>query len=94
MIPHYIDDFDLSALPMVETDVLVIGSGIAGLFTAIKASEQHRVLMISLCLRVTPDMRRGGLRPLLLKMIRLHTTCKTPLLRERAYADPRQLKYW
>lgn len=47
MIPQYVVDFDISQLPMHETDVLVIGSGIAGLFTAIKASEQNRVLMIT-----------------------------------------------
>lgn len=47
MIPQYVVDFDISLLPVHETDVLVIGSGIAGLFTAIKASAQNRVLMIT-----------------------------------------------
>lgn len=47
MIPQYLTDFELSKLPMVDTDVIVIGSGIAGLFTAIKASEHHRVIMIT-----------------------------------------------
>jgi L-aspartate oxidase len=47
MIPRYIVDFDLAALPEFSTDVIVIGAGIAGLFTAIKASERNRVLMIT-----------------------------------------------
>ncbi|MBB6669590.1 L-aspartate oxidase [Cohnella nanjingensis] len=47
MIPRYIVDFDLEKLPTVETDVIVIGAGIAGLFTAIKASKRNRVLMIT-----------------------------------------------
>ena len=32
---------------VVEKDVIVIGAGIAGLFTAIKASETRTVLMIT-----------------------------------------------
>lgn len=47
MIPRYIVDFDLNELPKKTTDVIVIGAGIAGLFTAIKASERNRVLMIT-----------------------------------------------
>ncbi|TVX95813.1 L-aspartate oxidase [Cohnella terricola] len=47
MIPRYVVDFDLDKLPRVETDVIVIGAGIAGLFTALKASETKRVLMIT-----------------------------------------------
>ncbi|MBW5449015.1 L-aspartate oxidase [Cohnella sp. CFH 77786] len=47
MIPRYIVDFDLETLPKLHTDVIVIGGGIAGLFTAIKASERNRVLMIT-----------------------------------------------
>lgn len=47
MFPRYLVDFDLQRLPRIRTDVIVIGAGIAGLFTAIKASETKKVLMIT-----------------------------------------------
>ncbi|MFK7696884.1 L-aspartate oxidase [Paenibacillus sp. HJGM_3] len=47
MVPRYLVDFDLDKLPQVKTDVIVIGAGIAGLFTAIRASETGQVLMIT-----------------------------------------------
>lgn len=48
MIPRFLVDVDVNTLPQVEADVIVIGAGIAGLFTAIKAAQQHRkVLMIT-----------------------------------------------
>ncbi|SDX76670.1 L-aspartate oxidase [Paenibacillus sp. PDC88] len=47
MIPSYLVNFDLKELPRIETDILIIGSGIAGLYTAIEASRDHRVLMIT-----------------------------------------------
>lgn len=47
MIPRYLIDVDLDKLPVVDKDVLVIGAGIAGLFTAIRGSRFHSVLMIT-----------------------------------------------
>lgn len=47
MIPQYLIDFDLQELPVIETDVIVIGSGIAGLYTSILASATHKVLLIT-----------------------------------------------
>ncbi|MFE1629916.1 L-aspartate oxidase [Brevibacillus reuszeri] len=47
MIPRYIVDFDLQALPRMKTDVAVIGAGIAGLYTALQTSEYADVVLIS-----------------------------------------------
>lgn len=47
MIPQYLIDFDLQDLPVIETDVIVIGSGIAGLYTAIEAGTDRSVLLIT-----------------------------------------------
>lgn len=47
MIPRYLVNFDLNELPVLDTDVIVIGSGIAGLYTAIRAAEEHQVTMIT-----------------------------------------------
>ncbi|RKN65767.1 L-aspartate oxidase [Paenibacillus ginsengarvi] len=47
MVPRYLIDFSLDELPAVETDVMVIGAGIAGLFTTIRASETNQVLIIT-----------------------------------------------
>lgn len=47
MIPKYLVDIDIQALPVVDTDVIVIGAGIAGLFTALRASETASVVMIT-----------------------------------------------
>lgn len=47
MVPRYLIDFSLDELPRVETEVMVIGAGIAGLFTTIRASETDQVLIIT-----------------------------------------------
>jgi L-aspartate oxidase len=47
MIPRYLIDFKLTDLPRIDKDVIVVGAGIAGLFTAIKAAETSKVIMIT-----------------------------------------------
>lgn len=47
MVPRYVIDFDLETLPRLKTDVAVIGAGIAGLYTALQASEFADVVLIS-----------------------------------------------
>ncbi|HEY3314852.1 MAG TPA: L-aspartate oxidase [Bacillota bacterium] len=47
MYPRYLKDFDLSDIPREESDFLIIGSGIAGLYTALKASRWGRVTVLT-----------------------------------------------
>lgn len=47
MIPRYIVDFDLQALPRKKAKVAIIGAGIAGLYTALQTSEYADVVLIS-----------------------------------------------
>lgn len=80
MIPQYLVDFDLQGLPVVKTDCLVIGSGIAGLFTAIKASEDRKVIMITKKTVMESNTRyaQGELLPSFRRMIRRRITVRIP----------------
>ena len=47
MIPRYLIDFDLEQLPGADVDVVVIGSGVAGLSTALRAARAFRVALLT-----------------------------------------------
>jgi L-aspartate oxidase len=42
LIPRYLIDVDFKQTPREQADVIVIGAGIAGLFTAIRAAETKK----------------------------------------------------
>jgi L-aspartate oxidase len=45
--PEYLISFDTNKLPSFITDVLVIGSGMAGLRAAIESAKSHNVILVS-----------------------------------------------
>ncbi len=47
MVPRYLVNFDLDALPCLSFDLLVIGSGVAGLSTALRAARRYRVALLT-----------------------------------------------
>lgn len=56
MAARYLVGFDLAQTDKLVADFLVIGSGVAGLFAAIKASQRGRVLLL------TKDLLEGNTR--------------------------------
>lgn len=56
MATRYLIDFDLSELDKQVADFLVVGSGVAGLFAAFKASQYGSVLLL------TKDLSEGNTR--------------------------------
>src|SRR2546428_3224040 len=47
MTQRYLTRFDIAALPKVSCDILVVGTGIAGMFTALKLKDLGRVLLMT-----------------------------------------------
>lgn len=47
MIPRTLVDIDIASIPHVHTDVIVVGAGIAGLYTALQVAKDHRVVIIA-----------------------------------------------
>jgi L-aspartate oxidase len=47
MTPHYLYSLELDRLPSLESDFLIVGSGIAGLFAAYKAGQYGSVLVVT-----------------------------------------------
>jgi L-aspartate oxidase len=47
MIPRYLVNFDLQDLPGTEFDVIVVGSGVAGLSTALRLARRFRVALLT-----------------------------------------------
>lgn len=47
MTQRYLANFDLAALPKVSCDILVVGTGIAGMYTALKLKDLGQVLLMT-----------------------------------------------
>jgi L-aspartate oxidase len=47
VIPRYLVNFDLEDLPAISADLVVVGSGVAGLSTALRAARRFRVALLT-----------------------------------------------
>ena len=47
MLPRYLINFDLSKIKKIYTDFLIVGSGIAGLYTSLKICDKGEVVLLT-----------------------------------------------
>jgi L-aspartate oxidase len=63
VIPRYLINFDIEDLPGLDFDLVVVGSGVAGLSTALEAAGRYRVALITKTslTRTTTRLAQGGI---------------------------------
>jgi len=63
VIPRYLINFDIEDLPGLHFDLVVVGSGVAGLSTALRAARNYRVALITKAslTRTTTSFAQGGI---------------------------------
>ena len=44
---RYLTDFDTNKLPVIKTDVLIVGTGLAGLYASIHISPEKQCLVVT-----------------------------------------------
>ncbi|MBU1669567.1 MAG: L-aspartate oxidase [Actinobacteria bacterium] len=90
MIPRYLLSFDTESLPRIECDVLVAGSGVAGLSTALAASRYADVLLVtkSGLQDSTTRVAQGGIAAVLGEHDTLEAHVKDTLVAGAGLSDP------
>lgn len=85
---RYLINFDTDELEHVYSDVIIIGSGIAGVYTSLSVDSKYKVnILTKEKVEISNSvLAQGGIAVSLDKKIHLKCTCGIPSMREPAFA--------